>query len=162
MKGDKVMSKPMSEEQLWEIEARAAAATPGEWEYDECECELRAYTEDKTGFVRMNPVVYLSQDEDFEYYVNMSDADAEFIGHAREDVPALVAEVRRLRAELAQRWIPVSERLPEDELVIVHIPQRDYFFAGHHDDGWWNDLLGLIEGVTHWTHQPLPPEAPHE
>src|SRR5690606_21364385 len=33
--------------------------------------------------------------------VEMDDADSEFLEHARADVPALVAEVRRLRAVLA-------------------------------------------------------------
>lgn len=50
--------------------------------------------------------------------------DAEFIAHAREDVPALVAEIRRLRSvvEAAQTWrrwfpFPNSMFVPEDALI---------------------------------------------
>lgn len=77
----------MTEAQLAEIEARANAATPGPWtadnEYDE-------------------PAVVGPDNRDLALFVE-TDADAAFLANARTDVPALVAEVRRLRAELAKR-----------------------------------------------------------
>jgi hypothetical protein len=73
----------MTDEELTGIEARANAATPGPWEaqhsYDDCWW---------LGGPEANGPDMLPQ------------GDAEFIAHARADVPALVAEVRRLREAL--------------------------------------------------------------
>lgn len=90
----------MSPEQLAEIEARAAAATPGPWEVAGAG-GLRGTDE---YFVRMgeddayNDVAIASDIFD-PIYNEISKANAAFIAHARADVPALVAEVRRLRKE---------------------------------------------------------------
>lgn len=65
------------------IEARANAAAPGPW-------KLRVHLEDDMSWL-IGP-----RDCDAEFY----DTDAYFIANARTDVPALVAEVRRLRARL--------------------------------------------------------------
>ncbi|QPA56281.1 ead/Ea22-like family protein [Lysinibacillus sphaericus] len=72
----------MKQEQLNAIKERVAKATPGEWRSMD------------TGHVRKHYSV--GNEEEFvahTYDVN----DAEFIAHARKDVPALVAEVERLR-----------------------------------------------------------------
>jgi hypothetical protein len=80
----------LSDEELTIIEARAAAATPGPWE---------SFVEGRDhhggdNFVRTGglddtcPDLYLSP---------ASVEDQDFIAHARQDVPRLVAEVRRLR-----------------------------------------------------------------
>ena len=57
-----------------------------------------------------------------------SEDDAEFIAHAREDVPALLAEVERLRATVAR-----VEALPdtwtgmdEDERIAHVVECKDY------------------------------------
>jgi hypothetical protein len=65
----------LSEEELKRIRARADAATPGPWTTWE-----------------KNPTD--------EYYASCFPADEEFIGHARDDVPALLDEVERLRTAL--------------------------------------------------------------
>lgn len=65
------------------IDARAAAAAPGPW-------KLRVHLEDDMSWL-IGP-----RDCDAEFY----DTDAYFIANVRTDVPALVAEVRRLRARL--------------------------------------------------------------
>lgn len=79
----------MTEEELEEIEKRANAATEGPWEV--------VPDPDKP---------YL--DKVVRHYGHLTDllaqcfhtnGNATFIAHAREDVPALIAEVRRLRAE---------------------------------------------------------------
>lgn len=41
-------------------------------------------------------------------------ADAEFIAHSREDVPALVAEVRRLRELLGERTATIADKALEN------------------------------------------------
>lgn len=83
----------MTEEELKIIEARVAAAGPSPWmkngktahgwRIDDCDPE-------KVGMAMiMNPVAIVP-----------GDANAEFIAEARYDVPVLIAEIRRLKAEL--------------------------------------------------------------
>ena len=71
----------MTEAELDAIEARANAATEGPWEW-------------RAGFVTMLP----SDDDLFERVGGGNAKDEEFVAHARADVPALIAEARRLRA----------------------------------------------------------------
>lgn len=79
----------MTEEQLKAIEERAKAATPGPW------TPKRLRQND--WHLRGPDGIVFAEVED--------DADAAFIAHAREDIPALVEEVRRLRG--------VADRLRE-------------------------------------------------
>lgn len=91
------MSEPLSEERLAAIRARCEAATPGEW---------RAYGLDY--FHEDEPVQGIcNEGTSLLIEVNCNDpgdmqakADAQFIAHARTDVPDLLAEVERLRAAL--------------------------------------------------------------
>jgi hypothetical protein len=77
---------------LAEIRARCEAATGGPWEVGhKCEIYTRHY--------QVGPI------GDF-----WEPADARFTAHAREDIPALLAEVERLREPL-RRCVP-------DELAV--------------------------------------------
>ena len=104
----------MNEKELAEIEARAEAATPGPWK-----------PQQGTKYLAMGDM-----GEEREYFV-MRDGDdisiccdcstpdgeaspenANFIAHARQDVPALCEEVRRLKAwdlKLSQTNIELSQ-----------------------------------------------------
>jgi hypothetical protein len=105
----------MNEAELNIIEARANAATPGEWE---------APLKD-LGAVPSFAAVDFYFDHSFEAYpplgesgpvfVASSKEDADFIAHARTDIPALILEIRRLRNLLAAR--PVT-RLPVSGFTI--------------------------------------------
>ncbi|MFI6266134.1 hypothetical protein [Micromonospora sp. NPDC051006] len=85
------------------IEMRAAGATPGPWATDPDSAWRRCHEAheyvyatdptDRAGIVALTGIKG-------EHVRNAR--DAAFIAHARTDVPALVAEVRRLRAELAE------------------------------------------------------------
>jgi hypothetical protein len=86
--------EPLSDAELAAIAARAAAASPAPWE---------AFVEgrDHLGgddFIRVGG---LDDDEPDMYVLRdrtpASAADLDFIAHARQDIPRLVAEVRRLR-----------------------------------------------------------------
>lgn len=81
-------NNPMTQERLDAIQAREAKATAGPWAID--------------GPAQCGPsdtlVVYPVEDGGTLAYVQPSWDDAEFIAHARQDVPALLAEVERLRA----------------------------------------------------------------
>lgn len=93
----------MTEDDLKAIEARAAAATPGPW-------IPTARPEGEGSW----PVFFLGtscSDEDGTWNVfarnhkgtlTESGKDAKFIAAARADVPALLAEVRRLRSTIVR------------------------------------------------------------
>lgn len=70
------------------IKARVDAANPGPWRVVRHEPSL----------TRMVVSDDHTLDIDFGYVGNCTAKAAEFVAHAREDVPALVAEVERLRA----------------------------------------------------------------
>ncbi|WP_393075156.1 hypothetical protein [Streptomyces sp. LN704] len=75
--------KPLTEQQLAEIEARTNAATPGPW----------TVSEDYSDVITPDGGQLAS------YWNPTSETrNGEFIAAARTDVPALLAEVRRLRA----------------------------------------------------------------
>lgn len=87
----------MTDAELKEISARADRALPGPWRlFDQWE---------PNNLARENVVLWddpqLAEGVDgWVCQVPGDPADAEFIAHARTDVPLLVAEVRRLHSEL--------------------------------------------------------------
>lgn len=86
----------MDEETLRDIEKRANAATPGLWEVEGYEGEYgMVYGVLHRPPDAKWPVDVVPCGEGPGTYGAERD-DAEFIAHAREDVPALIAEVRRL------------------------------------------------------------------
>jgi hypothetical protein len=88
------MTQPTSQPlDLDAIEARAAAATPGPWCTDSW--EIYQDSEYQPGISFWIGETCRADEE------NDGRADAEFVAHARTDVPAMAAEIRRLRAELA-------------------------------------------------------------
>ena len=85
----------MTPEELDAIQARADAAAPGPWTVD---TDFGHNEYDEETDAPQAAYVPESLTVDLEEYDAMSVATAEFVARAREDVPALVAEVRRLRA----------------------------------------------------------------
>ena len=91
------------------IEARANAATPGPWGVGNGTHIVRGLEVTGRGsYTCIQSVAEVADEDDREDWghddfveVDPED-DAAFIAAARTDVPALVAEVRRLRAELAE------------------------------------------------------------
>ena len=81
----------LSDERLNEIERRCTEASPGPW---------LSFVGPAIGgpdFIRIS-----DQDDEPDMYVDRdgkpaSPADLDFIAHARQDLPLLLAEVRRLR-----------------------------------------------------------------
>jgi hypothetical protein len=70
----------------------------------------------------------------------------------------LQARVQELEQE--RRWIPVSERLPEDSRIYdVAIAGYEYSWTGTCVFGKWIGESGkAILGVTHWKYRPQPPK----
>lgn len=96
----------MTEDELKEIEARVNSATRGPWT-----TEAGKYSGDNwlIGSIFVGNsledgedyCVHITTDSIHASELGISDAksDADFIAHAREDIPALLAEVRRLRGD---------------------------------------------------------------
>ena len=75
----------MTDEELDAIRKRCEAATPGPWYW----------------WMSERPPFALGNDQDVNIGVEVAKIpDAEFVAAARADIPALLAEVDRLRAEL--------------------------------------------------------------
>lgn len=89
-------------DRLEEIKARAEKATPGPWSADDEHGDIpgaeRAWCVSKIteSGDYSHDIAYLSTDC-ADPIGTQETADAEFIAHAREDIPWLVAEVERLR-----------------------------------------------------------------
>jgi len=106
----------MTEAELKAIEARADAATKGPWKIKRT--------------VHMDGGLVLFSRRVGPYCVNdnaprntprgkQAGADCEFAAHSRTDIPALCAEVRRLRAEYVAKPAMIHVR---DEMVEQHVP----------------------------------------
>lgn len=95
----------MNAEKLNEIKERAEKATSGPWKIFKNEDGTligTAYAHPQ--LKDAVPVVGIAiQGKEPHRIIYMDRVDAEFISHAREDVPKLVAEVERLNDEMADR-----------------------------------------------------------
>jgi len=102
----------MNAEQLNAIKERAAKATTGPWYY-EVDGDLFANGETVlTPFVTKHDIPILKMKND----------DATFLAHAREDVPALVAEVEQLQAEIER----VDALYSEKYILTTHYKNQAY------------------------------------
>ena len=95
------MSKePMTEERLAEIMEREKSATQGPWKAGKDD-----FTKNIIQAAKDRGTIIVQRRDDHNMFWNsyipiaQTFADADFIAHAREDIPALLAEVERLRAE---------------------------------------------------------------
>jgi hypothetical protein len=97
----------MTEDELAAIEARAKAATSGPW----VRVAIESYHNDEMAFcVKSVPTGHDIASNQTYYPDAVTPENQLFIAHARTDVPALVAEVRRLRKALTEaEWVmPLS------------------------------------------------------
>ena len=90
----------MPELDLAAVEARARAATPGPWSYDGQHDEITAPRGEEYWVVasewRNTPNAAPSDQFGHQY-----SADFDFIAHAREDVPGLLAAIREAQERIA-------------------------------------------------------------
>lgn len=94
--GRKLTASGAEDARLSEILARAEAASPGPWRA----CIEGRDHESGSNFIQVGSGP--ARREDIELS-GAAPADYDFIAHARQDVPLLVEEVRRLRALLGKR-----------------------------------------------------------
>ena len=78
-----------------------------------------------------------------------------------------IADARTILKE--QRWIPVSERLPDDGsdiLAYCDDGEESRIVACNYDNGVWFDCvfntLMIIKNITHWMPLPKPPKKEGE
>ncbi|MDU2064400.1 MAG: DUF551 domain-containing protein [Sporomusaceae bacterium] len=119
----------------------------------------------------------------------LSEADALFIANAKQDIPCLVAAVRELQAQVDfhvdnfnlqvalskeqikesqsqvdRQWIPVSERLPEDDTLVLVTNGGLFGLRSLYSDDykyWWDETRGESERFDKWTHWMPLPESPN-
>jgi hypothetical protein len=139
------VSEPLTEQQLSEIKARADAATPGPW-------KAFVINDDDLGEPMSSGIESidgsLNHGEECEHF---HPYDREFIAHARADVPALLEEVARLRAEVealrpaAANWQMVCE-MPVDT-GLIHVLVDDHNEDDTNDEVWmwYVEVDGLAE-----------------
>ena len=113
------------------IKARAAAATKGPWIAEPEDAGENHYTPARVWAVTESD--YWSSDVSEMQLAAGGPNDMEFIAAARSDVPALVAEVERLRAEQSEVLAVIRKYLPEaigfntlPEIVAGIARQRDF------------------------------------
>jgi hypothetical protein len=96
--------QPLTADQLAEIQARAEAATPGPWNVENDYCDCSEYGCSHPPFpVAFGPFTSFENTTDRHHY------DADFAAHARTDVPALIAEVARLKQAAADALAQVRQ-----------------------------------------------------
>jgi len=136
----------MGELDLDAIRARAEAATPGPWTADTNEPfgpELQGIFAPGSRRYIVKADIDYAEDEDIPDAVVT--ADAEFIAHARADIPELLAEVERLESEIATQARLLVGRDVGDEASML--------LAALHDSNAERDVLrGQRDAVLaiHW------------
>ena len=132
-------NEPMTQERLDEIQEREAKATEGPWGVD--------------GPAQCGPgdslAVYHVEDGGTVAYVQPSWDDAEFIAHAREDIPALLAEVERLsRRNEDLEYVAAQARKAVERLRALTTVDEDMVeraarsMSAHWHDWHTNEALG--------------------
>lgn len=89
----------MNETELELIRARTEKATPGPWQVERTEDVWSISAE-------AGDIVQTVYESDWQYEAGgvQRIGDAEFVAHARDDIPLLLAEVDRLQAKIADAW----------------------------------------------------------
>jgi hypothetical protein len=56
------------------------------------------------------------------------------------------------------KWIPVSERLPEDDRQVLACTKKGKAFSAHYDHLWKSWSVSHTVKITHWMPLPEPPK----
>jgi hypothetical protein len=134
------MSEPLIPEREAEIRTRAEAATPGPWSTHE-DWPGRVFSDGNPNYLHIARTTGWN-----------AEANERFISHARDDVPALLAEIDRLRARVTELERPAVEaeraevRQSYMELSAQAREDRDY-------EGAFNVDCSLREREEQWARQ---------
>ena len=58
-----------------------------------------------------------------------------------------------------QKWIPVTERLPEDDRQVLACTKHGRAFSAHYDHKWKRWQVSHSVKITHWMPLPEPPKG---
>ena len=83
---------PLREEEIAEVRHRCENATPGPW---------KSYIESREKMSGSDFIMTGAEDD--IYLTGATMADQEFIAHARQDIPKLISEIKRLKKLLSDR-----------------------------------------------------------
>lgn len=123
----------LTKEELNEIKKRCKKATPGPWIVDECDSgvvlDYKPERKRTRGYGCGNTFVCDLNDGEYHEYVNIKEqkANVEFIAKARQDIPALIEEVERLRErenwliKYAAQFVILYCPMPEDYICLKKI-----------------------------------------
>ena len=56
------------------------------------------------------------------------------------------------------KWIPVTERLPEDDRQVLACTRKGKAFSAHYDYKWKSWAVSNTVKITHWMPLPEPPK----
>lgn len=134
----------MDNTKLAEIKSRAEAATPGPWrhwpEAGDIEITTDGFKEPIVSKVRPR----LGWGENI--YVDNQEPDAEFIAHAREDIPALVAALEAAEAELTRQDTIIANVKPRE---IATDALTGFALGSDIDrDDVWQLIVGVVESLA--------------
>lgn len=109
----------------------------------------------------------------FEMYISefsgMSDFNEEEMEQERKEAIDFIKSQQEKIEQLQQKWIPVSERIPEDGsdiLVYCDDGEESRIVACNYDNGVWFDCVFntvmVFKNITHWMPLPKPPKKEGE
>lgn len=81
-----------------------------------------------------------------------------------------IADIETLLNSIEEMWIPVTDRMPEDDTVVLGsngnwVQQLDYNSERYRQKGFWfneNDAeytTDYTDKITHWQYLPTPPKG---
>lgn len=100
---------------------------------------------------------------DPQHAVQIGNDDAEFIAHAREDIPYLLSLLDSQQSPAQAEWLPMSEAPKTTMSILLWWPYwcRSHPIVGYYYEGRWRApevLSDEGDGPLGWQHLPAPPK----
>ena len=89
----------------------------------------------------------------------VANARGNALWHNAPNPAEYVADMLIANGVTIQKWIPVTERLPEENGAYLVATERDGVFVTHYSKrGQLFSISRLGVAITHWQERPLPPK----
>lgn len=131
----------LTTERLEAIRQRAEKATEGPWFNTEYHVATKpnirgGYPSDSASVCEIN---------DGEYIENLNMADAEFIAHARQDIPDLLSEVERLKGLVAWYRHAAEKHARESEMLRICFRHTLVKYCGLKDEEELDEVISRVK-----------------